>query len=863
MSIQSHHPSTACPCDVCVHPGPLNIPAGLSQIQRQIASFPEFRKAMLSNIREHVPLRDWNARDRDDFGVMLVEMWAYICDSLSFYDEVIAHESYLRTAFHRASLHHLVERLGYIPRPAVAARVRLTAIADGSKEVLLPKGLAFRSGAFEEEAPQIFELDQDQLIHPLMNQWQVKTPFGKVDESKALTSLFVQAQFEVPIEQGLLLLDKGKLAKPKAIVASETESIRGMDGQLYTKLNLDNPLSLEQPNLSHLHILSPSRTASLWTVNQMGQSIQNKASGSLITLDKKYADIKAGGYVLLERNGEFRAFQIKSVGQVNRNPIQLSSATGFTLAEDLEIADSAASLQQISAVEPQIQQVEAFQQVEAEEELTFRSASATLVPENIAIVYGHPYIIPGIRIPVTQIQLDANLNDSSRKRGNNSSSIWTGSHSREILLHYHMQELGRLTSAPKSFLSSQDRLGLSPGFPANLPHIISQTFALTDANTEGVLVHGRLNQEENELKLNQGESWTPDLLLPVEVYGNVIEASRGESVKDEILGSGDASIPNQRFKLQKKPLTYLLDVKANQAHGAINTLKIYVNDILWTEVSSFFQAKERDQVYIVRQDEDGESYITFGDGVRGQRLPSGTDNVLASYRFGAGAASPPPASITQIVSPVEGLQSIAQPMNAFGGDDAESAEEIREHAPNSVLILGRAISIPDVEAVCLEVPGVHRVQVQWRWSEKKQRPLIHIWYVGEPEIEDFISEKLRYVSDPSTPYFIQRAIGIPIDLSISIGIQARYLKQGVLENVRTHLRLPPYGLLAIENQGIGSPFFRSKLFEAVLGIEGTVEVSGIHWNQVPFQSYAKKPAAGKYFDFENGTLNLTANESLL
>ena len=35
-------------------------------------------------------LAAWRAREEGDLGVMLLEMWAYICDDLSFYDELIA-----------------------------------------------------------------------------------------------------------------------------------------------------------------------------------------------------------------------------------------------------------------------------------------------------------------------------------------------------------------------------------------------------------------------------------------------------------------------------------------------------------------------------------------------------------------------------------------------------------------------------------------------------------------------------------------------------------------------------------------------------------------------------------------------------
>ena len=167
---------STCSCKPFVHPSQLVIPAGLTRIPRQIAGFPEFRRAMLAAIRQYQPLIHWRARSDDDFGIMLLEMWAYVADVQAFYDEAIAHEAYVRTARRRPSLRKLVALLGYVPRPAVAASVSLAVLAEGRRPIVLPLGLAFRSSAFDDEAPQVFELDAAATIHPLNNQWSLEAP---------------------------------------------------------------------------------------------------------------------------------------------------------------------------------------------------------------------------------------------------------------------------------------------------------------------------------------------------------------------------------------------------------------------------------------------------------------------------------------------------------------------------------------------------------------------------------------------------------------------------------------------------------------------------------------------------------------
>jgi len=61
-----------------------------------------------------------------------------------------------------------------------------------------------------------------------------------------------------------------------------------------------------------------------------------------------------------------------------------------------------------------------------------------------------------------------------------------------------------------------------------------------------------------------------------------------------------------------------------------------VNDVLWKEAPSLYGLNDRSQNFIVRNDNEGNSAITFGDGVSGARLPTGQENVMATYRAASG-----------------------------------------------------------------------------------------------------------------------------------------------------------------------------------------------------------------------------------
>ena len=72
-------------------------------------------------------------------------MVRYIADILTFYNERIANQDYLRTADQPESVAHLIALLGYRPRPAIAATGILAALVSPGQAAVLPKGLQFQS----------------------------------------------------------------------------------------------------------------------------------------------------------------------------------------------------------------------------------------------------------------------------------------------------------------------------------------------------------------------------------------------------------------------------------------------------------------------------------------------------------------------------------------------------------------------------------------------------------------------------------------------------------------------------------------------------------------------------------------------
>ncbi|MFI9561188.1 putative baseplate assembly protein [Nonomuraea endophytica] len=78
-----------------------------------------FKQGMLNQIPLLLP--DWTDRGESDFGVVLVELVAYVADILSYYQDRVANEAFLPTATQRRSVTELLRLIGYQIDPGLAA----------------------------------------------------------------------------------------------------------------------------------------------------------------------------------------------------------------------------------------------------------------------------------------------------------------------------------------------------------------------------------------------------------------------------------------------------------------------------------------------------------------------------------------------------------------------------------------------------------------------------------------------------------------------------------------------------------------------------------------------------------------------
>ncbi len=193
----------------------------------------------------------------------------------------------------------------------------------------------------------------------------------------------------------------------------------------------------------------------------------------------------------------------------------------------------------------------------------------------------------------------------------------------------------------------------------------------------------------------------------VTVYGNIVSAIHGQTIREEHLGESDGTIPNQRFKLLN-PLAY----EPAEANDYQSSLDVSVNTIPWKRVPTLLDQPADGRVYMVRRNDLGQTVITFGDGEQGARLPTSREDLTATYRSGGGeAGNLLPNSLTSLQSHLAHLKSVTNPAPALGGLAEEPAGHGRQQAPQRLRSLGRIVTLKDYVDFTATFPGVSKSAV--------------------------------------------------------------------------------------------------------------------------------------------------------
>jgi predicted phage baseplate assembly protein len=807
-------PETPCRCP----PRAPEIPAGLDSLPRQRITFAGVRAAVLRAARSAPALAGWRADD-GDIGLLLAEGWSYVADVLGLYDRVIADEMYLQTARRERALTRLLGLLGFRARPGSGASAAVSLSASGATTISVPTA-GFRSEPIDGESPQIFESGTTTPIHPATNGWAI-APVRPSTIDSISARLLLEPENGIGLATGGLVLFRWPSGSGERLDAARVLSVnavRESTGRTLIEIRVaPQPPFTASVALDEIDVLVPSNVASPTERKPAADGAEPVllVAGSIggFILDAVYRALKRGQGVIVEREPS------------QSGTVSLLAGRRISLVK--EGTDDSA--------------------------VVVAAGDDTLTPPT-----------PDVVAPVTRIEFTDHISFQSGPE-ETTPSLYT--------IHYGMVRAGRIVRGAKTSITqgdfSADGVALD-GINALPPEPHRKgTFFLVGADGGAVRVQGEVVADDVPGRLRfvlaEGQTFPSSLRAPVTIRGNLVEVTRGETVANEMLGSGDAGRAFLSFKLARADLTYLPDDKGP---GRLkSTLQVRVNGILWKEVDSFFGRGPEEEIYIVRNDiEDRRAVVTFGDGIRGRRPPTGTNNIIATYRSGVGATRPPANAINSIASAIKGVLTVTNPLPAEGGSDPDSPTKLRTSAPREALLLGRLVSVQDFQARMEMEPGVIAARTEWVWDDDEQRALVRIEYVGAPTLAN-LESSIRLSAEPGVGFRLVAAKARAAKLGIDVLVDTRFVESDVVQSVKAALLDAENGLLAPAHVGIGATLYRSRVFERIVAIPGVVSVTRISLfiagSAVDMFTACggAAPGHGAYFAFDEGNIVVSSVEA--
>ena len=782
MSRQKNlQPGTGCTCNCCSGisvqtPGSEVNPPGLSAIAYRTGIWSTFKASMLARLSssDYPALAGLKTRADDDYSIALLDASSVMLDILTFYQERLANESYLRTATQLDSLTQLSHLIGYRPSPGVSASTYLAFILSSApglptdpttQAITIPTGTTVQSVPAQGQTPQSFETSGPILAKPDWNALPVQTgePWQPINEK---TSVYL-AGTSTQLNPGDAFLVVGEERMNDS--ASQQWDVRIVSTVVPDTVNRRTLITWLEPLGSH-HTRAAAQApkffalrqkAAIFGYNAINPALLSKdaitALGGLvdstpewvfgkdritgkmlgaelvIDLDNVYPKVVPGGWlVLINQDGEssrtpagwVHLFSIASASSTTRTDYGLNSK--ITRIQAAKGTSTAGTNNIISLLEFYNEIPRSTAALTQSEELTIdeepldHGLHGTYL--DLAVVRQDLVGITAVAIIGKRQKIAVNAGVTTLTFTPDDTTTPLSIAPGDILTLLQPPTLHKKGDAIPGWSNSSENLTLfvadSSGRSGTVSAALNQ-FTLTLASANDPVAQEFALVASVQIESKPFARTRIVLKRPLLncydrtmtcVNANVGAATGGASVT-EILGSGSAATLNQKFTLKQKPLTY---IQAATPSGSLSTLEVTVNGAAWTEEPTLYAQPSSAQVFEVINLTSGTAVVEFGDGDEGATLPTGQNNFIANYRVGNGAAgNVAGGSITTLVDRPVGVSGVTNPSPATGGQDPQTVDGIRRYAPLSVQTLGRAVSITDYQNFASTFAGIAKAYALW------------------------------------------------------------------------------------------------------------------------------------------------------
>jgi hypothetical protein len=848
------------PTPVTIHNRP-----GLSALVYRAGTHGQFKTAMLNDLSRHKGLRELTVRDDDDFSIALMDAWAVTSDVLTFYQERIADEGFLRTAKERLSVLQLARLIGYQLSPGVAAGAYLAFTLEETADTAVSSAVGTASGADARTAPEEpkpVTIDIGTRVQSIPGQDELPQTFETIEKIEARKEWSaIKPRLTNPHElktDTFLLYIKGLTTQLKkgdvlyfdlddnsGSMFCTVGSVTTVAEQDHTEVRLSSSSKIDGKFYIFLlmELLIP-----LNPVTQFYKAMSQPLDAAYLTAEAKtekfqVSDLFANLEALQPSPSNVTAFRDPASIFGHNAPAWNTMPDSLTkgvyiypngIDEDAELKDGPLAgmenewvdkvkIYEVSGNKIHIYLDKTYPKIVKNSWVLLKDDSGSQLYQVVDTCEMTRSQFT-LSAKVTRLTLDVTNMTSTEK------TILDGFKIRETAVYVQSEQLPLAPIPIKTAVKDKEinLNGWIDGLYKGQNIIVcgeSDTARGTDAcelvTIEEVL-HDLAFDGGTKIKLKK-DLENNYVRSTVTINANVVSATHGESVS-ETLGSGDAAQIFQKFYLRQNPLTY---ISSSKPGGIETTLQVRVNDLLWTEVPSFYNRGPHERIYITRLDNDGKTYVMFGDGITGARLPSGLENVTAAYRKGIGVdGMVNPGQLSLLMSKPYGVKEVVNPLAASGAADPETLDKARKNSPLTVLTLDRVVSLLDFEDFAHAFAGIEKARADWVWDGETR--LVYITVAGAEgkavSADSTLCKNLRAAVEGSgtgrQPFRIGSFVSRSFFVDVAVKIDTRYIDEKVLKQVKSTLE----SLFSFDSRRLAQPVTKSEVMAVIQGVPGVEAV---------------------------------------
>lgn len=846
---------------------------GLAAIAYRVGSHSQFKHSMLASLSDaqQPQLAGLKTRSDDDFAIALLDAWAVVADILTFYQERIANEAYLRTATERRSVLELARSIGYELRPGVAASTYLAFTIEDAQGA--PKKTTIDTGARVQSIPNPGEKAQTfETIAsiPARSAWNAmkprlttRHPFKK--NGNLLTTFYFDGiSTNLRLGDGLIIVPdddkKPVFCLVTAVTAQPSLQRTQVDVQVVSNTSpillfkdlafLLNPIALAQSAITSQFFSPIGAIYAASAPLPPGSALTSKLSSQIGAVDL-YAASSIENFALVDIFANIAATQAPPPGVLafrtrasifgHNAPKWETLPYNLTHFEYIYTTNTKPIKYELVA-EPYQGRKDTWAEVTLDkyppdpssDTVYLDTTYQTITPNSYVVLrdgdqgtWGLHQVFQTSDLSVADFTLSAKVTRLTLDNGNDFGSF--GIRATSVFGQSEQLLLARLPITDPVMGTAFDLDGLIDGLYIGQGLMVCGELSTDIGNQacEYVTLHSiQYNSDDGgHTSITLDGTGLANIYVrnTVTINGNVAPATHGET-KQEVLGSGDGSQPYQKFMLRQSPLTY---ISAATASGTQSSLKLYVNDMLWHEVPAFYGHGPTERIYITRTSDDAKTTTQSGDGLTGARLPSSQENVRVVYRTGIGLAGLVKAGqLTQLLTRPGGVKGVTNPQDTSGAADPEMLDDARQNAPLPVLTLDRIVSLRDYEDFARAFAGIAKALATWTWDGQRRGVFVTVAgpqgaaiESGSPLYTNLISA-MQQAGDPFVPLQVRSYVKRFFRIAAIVTINPDYVADRVAAAIEAALRTA----FSFAVRAFGQPVTLSEVIAAMQAVAGVLAV---------------------------------------